>query len=289
MTKTINKKLCSGFTLVEAMVVVATIAILAAFFLPALSKAKERGWAMVCLNNTKQMTLGLQVYTGDHEDALPYNLVMNGSSMRTNLNWVNNVMTWDLSSDNTNLSTIRDAALGPYVSGSPAVYHCPSDRVLSQAQSAAGWESRIRSYSINALVGNAGSASTGGYNVNDPQYKQYFKSSQIFQPSEIFVFVDEHPNTIDDGSFVIQENNYNTPSAGFGTSFTTTPQWTDMPASYHNRSAAFSFADGHSSLHRWMNGGTIRPATPGANQPAAVSGSDQGDVQWMIAHMGSQN
>jgi hypothetical protein len=43
-------------------------------------------------------------------ERLPYNLGMTGSSLRTDLNWVNNVMTWDLSSDNTNLATLTGAS-----------------------------------------------------------------------------------------------------------------------------------------------------------------------------------
>ena len=53
------------------------------------------------------------MYADDYEDRLPYNLGMAGSSFRTPLNWVNNVMTWALDSDNTNLATITDAGLGP--------------------------------------------------------------------------------------------------------------------------------------------------------------------------------
>ncbi len=87
----------SGFTLIELMVVIAVIAILAALLLPALSKARERVEGVSCLNNTRQLALAWQLYADDHESFLSYNLGMNGSSLRTNINWVNNVMTWDLS------------------------------------------------------------------------------------------------------------------------------------------------------------------------------------------------
>jgi len=294
MRKLTNKSRRTAFTLVEVLVVIAIIAVIAALLMPALSKARERGLAMVCLNNTKQLALGLQLYTDDHDGMLPYNLVMAGSLYRTNLNWVNNVMTWDLSADNTNLATIRQASLGAYVSGSPAVYRCPSDRVLSSVQSTAGWDSRIRSYSMNALVGNAGSASSGGVNVNDPHYRQFFKVSQITRPSEIFVFLDEHPDSVDDGYFVIKDNSPAPGSGGGGYSSSvassTTPEWTDLPGSYHNRSAAFSFADGHASLHRWQGGRMILPSMPSAaNLPMAVDKEDMTDFQWVLDHMSIEN
>jgi prepilin-type N-terminal cleavage/methylation domain-containing protein len=87
-----------AFTLIELLTVISIIAILAALLLPALSKARERAQAVMCLNNTKQLALGWQIYAGDHEDFLPYNVGMNGSSFRTKLNWVNNVMTCDVTS-----------------------------------------------------------------------------------------------------------------------------------------------------------------------------------------------
>ena len=65
-------------------------------------------------------------------------------SARTNANWVNNVMTWDLNSDNTNLATITGASLGRYIAGPEAFYHDPADKALNAVQHAAGWGSRSR-------------------------------------------------------------------------------------------------------------------------------------------------
>ena len=290
-----NRARHTGFTLIELLVVIAIVAILAALLMPALSKARMRAEAISCLNNTGQLELACQLYTDDHENYFPYNLVMNASSFRTNLNWVNNVMTWGVAglqdSDNTNTATILNASLGTYASGSVAVYRCPADQALSSVQIAAGWSHRLRSYSLNAMLGNVGNASITGVNVNNPNYRQFFKTTQIPRPAEIFTFLDEHPDSIGDGYFLNRQTTL-TPHVHGNHSYSQ-DEWIDLPASYHNNSASFAFADGHASLHRWLKKSTIRPPTPQAANlpiqiPATPAGEDA-DFDWVMRHMSIEN
>ncbi|MGV3772329.1 MAG: prepilin-type N-terminal cleavage/methylation domain-containing protein [Verrucomicrobiales bacterium] len=261
-----------GFTLIELLVVVAVIGILASLLLPSVSKAKRKGQQISCVNNLRQLNLSVFLYAEDNQDRLPYN--MGATEIKQMLaaggkhNWANSLLNWELDPGNTNQTHNTEAALGAYVSRNSAVFRCPSDLVVSAVQKAAGWQMRSRTYSMNAMVGDAGQFTASGENVNNPTYHQFMKFGEFKSTSEIFVFIEEHPHSINDGYFLNRSQYL---------------EWQDIPASWHGGAANLAYADGHVEGHQWRQASTKLAHVPDVTLlPMRIAPGDDADFQWLM-------
>ncbi len=268
---TCYRRSCSrhkGFTLIELLVVIAIIAILAGLLLPALAKAKQKTQAIMCMNNTKQLTLAWRMYADDNGDRIPFAYAPSPPDPNAQYAWITGIL--DLSSDPANWdinNNITKSPLWPYCGKQAAIWRCPADKARVK-NNKGELVPRVRSMAMNIFVGG-NQGTDGGWGPDWTVYKK-IGDMRIPGPSHTWVLLDEREDSINDGFFVVQMANYPDLSK---------TSMVDWPASYHNGAAGFSFADGHSEIKKWQDPRTMPRLNSGAI--VSVTQPNNKDIFWM--------
>lgn len=311
-TSSWNASRQSAFTRIDLVVTVLTLAFLAIMILPALARTRVKPQGMQCLYNLRQIILAWQMYADDSNgkfapnhgsfppnpdyDTPPAGITFAGR-------WVGGDMRGGQISGQPMLDAFNSpllvnpiySVMGPYIKD-PRVFRCPSDQSTWTDPRFGMEEPRVRSYSMNQGVGCAfngtrqdpGHAELGhwltGGNSSPAPFRTYIENNDLYgtlSPAGLFVLVEEHPNSINDGAFAVHMPASPSDSTG----------WIDVPGNIHSgNSCSFAFADGHAESHRWAEPAAIPPVIWSADQTAGLGnggappGPANPDIKWLAHH-----
>ncbi len=207
------------------------------------------GWTMYATDNQDRIarTGGMDVFVANPNDPS----IQPGGSREQ---WCPGSVDAGNGVASTNYLLVQKGMIFPQVKNR-AVYKCPADRkAFLGAPTVRSMSMNCWFNPINQWTETAGKVIRKMTDMNNPS------------PAMTWVTIDENPDSINDGWFVVNVTRGNPVSL----------QWVDYPASYHNNAGGLSFADGHAEIKKWKDKTVLK--VPSGN---ARSSSSAGDLPWL--------
>ncbi|MFM8468919.1 MAG: type II secretion system protein [Limisphaerales bacterium] len=240
------QRVACGFTLIELLVVIAIIAILAGMLLPALGKAKSKAMGTKCLSNEKQLQLAWSLYSGDQDDRIVPNDNFGGGLADINRTWAAGWMqqpggAHQAACPNCDIDPayFMTALLGRYA-GNAGIFQCPADKTPYPGSGRT--VPYVRSVTMNIFMNRTQLA------LNSTGYKVFRRNGEMGKPSDLFVFIHESPQSIED---CIYRLDLGTAGGAFPTWGAAYNVFENAPAALHSGATTIGFADGHVEHHKW--------------------------------------
>jgi hypothetical protein len=273
----------AGFTLIEVLAIAAMLSLVGMTFCASLAQTRPGIPATQCRANLKRLTLAWHQYAEDNRGVLLTcvdGLLLNGA-LRPN--WIGGSL--DFSSNPGNWDTSRSVALSPlwpYINHDALVFRCPSDPAKVTVNGSR--LPRVRSMSMSQVF-SQGEWLDRTFNPSQKTWRTYSNLHDIVRPAQTFVFIDEHPDSMNDSGFANMCGG-NQPNDPAGSS-----QIIDFPANYHLGGCGISFADAHTEIHKWV-GSKIARAPILLNGSLALNvnaGDSWNDMHWLAANTTVKN
>lgn len=259
------KKMNHGFTRIELAATMATVGLLVFTQLPGLARQGELASASTCQNNLGQLQRAWALYVEDNQGKLPS---AGGLMPRDPSEWTGGgSLSFSSSRENVDPEvTVKKSLLWNYTERQATTWRCPSDPVTIRYRN----ENlpRVRSYSMNNYM--------DGKSLFPYQGWKNFRSLvdfNVLPPSQAWLFIDEHPQSIGDGSFTVDMAGYPDDPSQF--------KMYNTVASGHARSAGVAFVDGHTEIKRWQDVRTAKPFTLMQGQFPIWNMPGNMDILWL--------